>query len=427
MSKIQRRKDHNGRVLPEGVSERADGRYIYRYQQYGKTHYLYSKDLTELKRKIEQLKLDVVKGRNLDLSTLSLNQWYPQYLEIYKRGKIKETSMVNKENYYKWYIEPYDVGRMPLQNLKRIQLVAHFQYLADKKELSHGTLRTLASMLYTCIEQVVLDCGLFVNPATDIMKDVVATPKEVRKALTHEQVDTLVAFLKEEGFQNVYLPMIGILLGTGMRFGECNGLTWKDVDLENRVIHIDKTINYRVKRKGGKHTYFYTSPKTPNAVRDICMSDDVYRLFQMQQQYQKDMRIRKDIKIPLVDNNDTILRYYNDFVFTTRLGNPFTHEGFVSSLRRIINICNEKEAEKAEKEKRDPIVISEKVTPHVFRHTFCTFIIEDMILHDKRDYDKVKVLMGHSSIKTSIDVYTTINEQIKKQSWEEVGNIMNIF
>ena len=74
MSKVQRRKDHNGRVLPEGVSERADGRYIYRYQQYGKTHYLYSKDLTELKRKIEQLKLDVVKGRNIDLATMSLNQ-----------------------------------------------------------------------------------------------------------------------------------------------------------------------------------------------------------------------------------------------------------------------------------------------------------------------------------------------------------------
>lgn len=49
---MARRKSRDGRVLPDGVSERADGRFIYRYQVYGKPHYIYDKDLGELKKKI---------------------------------------------------------------------------------------------------------------------------------------------------------------------------------------------------------------------------------------------------------------------------------------------------------------------------------------------------------------------------------------
>lgn len=413
MAKVVRRKDPNGRVLPEGVYYRqADSRYIYKYYLYGKPHYIYDKDLTNLKVKIDKQKLDVASGRNTDLAGMSLNEWYPQYIKIFKEDKVKPASLLNLKNYYEWYVEPYAIGRMPMRELKRTHFVAHFRELVDKKKLAHGTLRSLASMLYNCLQQVVYDGGLFVNPASEIMKDVAAKPKEARDALTEEQEKLLLDFLKIEGtFQNVYLPMVGILLGTGMRFGECDALTWDDVDLEKCIVHVSKTLNYRCKNTN-KHEYFITSPKTPNAVRDIPLSDDLVRLFKMQKQYQKDMRIRQDIKID----------GYSQFVFTSKLGNPFTHEGFVATMKRIVKHANEWEKERAEKEDREPVELPAKLTPHIFRHTFATHLVLNEV-----PYEIAKVIMGHSSVKTTIDIYSHIRNDNAKRMRADIGNVIKIF
>lgn len=413
MARVVKRKDPNGRVLPDGVSYRnVDGRYIYRYQLYGKTHYIYDRDLNELKKKIMQHQLDVASGRNTDLASMSLNEWYPQYIKIFKEGKVKSTTLLNLHNYYNWYVKDYPMARMPMKGLKRTHIVAHFKDLAEKKNLAHGTLRSLASMLYNCLQQVVYDSGLFVNPASEIMKDVVAAPKEAREALSDEQVNLLLEFLKREGeFQNTYLPMIGILLGTGMRFGECDGLTWNDIDFENKVVHITHSINYRCKDKN-KHEFFITSPKTPNAIRDIPLSDDLIKLLEMQKQYQKNMKIRNDIEID----------GYKNFVFTTKLGFPFTHEGFVASLKRIVKHANEWEIAKAESENRKPVKLPEKLTPHIFRHTFCTSLVLKEV-----PYETMKVVMGHSSIKTSIDIYSHIKESNMRRVRTDIGDIVKIF
>lgn len=415
MSKAVKRKDpKTGRVIPEGVYYRqSDDRYIYKYSLYGKPHYLYDKDLTALKKKIDQNKLDIASGRNTDLAGMSLNQWYPQYVEIFKDGKVKSTTLLNLYNYYEWYVKDYAVARMPMRELKRTHFVAHFRYLADKKKLAHGTLRSLASMLYNCLQQVVYDGGLFVNPASEIMKDVVAKPKEARDALTQEQEKLLLDFLKIEGtFQNVYLPMVGVMLGTGVRFGECDALTWDDVDLKEKVVHVNKTLNYRCKDTANKHEYFITSPKTPNAVRDIPLSDDLVRLFNMQKKYQKDMRIRTDIEID----------GYRGFVFTSKLGNPFTHEGFVATMRRIVKHANEWERERAEKEQREPVELPARLTPHVFRHTFATHLVVNEV-----PYEIAKVVLGHSSIKTTMDIYTHISNENTKRMRADIGNVLKIF
>ena len=414
MTKVVRRKDaKTGRVLPNGVYYRkSDDRYIYKYSKYGKIHYIYDKDLSELKKKIDQHELDVVSGRNIELAHMSLNEWYPQYIKIFKEGKVKSTTLLNLNNYYNWYIKDYDIARMPMRELKRTYFVAHFKYLADKKQLAHGTLRTLASMLYNCLQQVVYDSGLFVNPASEIMKDVVTKPKEVRDALTQEQEKLLLDFLKIEGtFQNIYLPMVGVLLGTGMRFGECDAITWDDVDFEKKVVHVNKTLNYRCKETK-KHEFFITSPKTPNAVRDIPLSDDLVRLFKMQKQYQKDMRIRNDVEIC----------GYRGFVFTSKLGNPFTHEGFVATMKRIVKHANEWEKEKAKKENREPVELPTKLTPHIFRHTFATHLVLNEV-----PYEIAKVVMGHSSIRTTIDVYSHIRNDNSKRMRADIENVIKIF
>lgn len=406
---MARRKSSNGRVLPEGVSERADGRFIYRYRLYGKTHYIYDRDLNELKKKILQTKVDIANGVNTNLSKLTLGEWYPQYIEIYKRNKVKESTLFNYVNYYNWYVKDSVIDRMPIKDLKRTHVIAHFQYLAEKRKLAHGTLRSLASMMYNCLQQGLYDGVIHLNPAIDIMKDVVATPKEVREALTVEETKVLIDFLKREGeWQNIYLPAIAIGLSTGLRFGELFGLTWHDVDFKNKVININHSINYR--NRGNGHEYFINAPKTENGYRQFPMTEEVAELFRMQKRYQNNMRIRQDIRID----------GFGSFVFTAKTGMPFTHESIVRSLKNIVKQANEWEKKRAEEEKRKPVLVPVH-TPHVWRHTLTTRLVEKEI-----PYERLKVLLGHSSIKTSIDIYTHITQKNLKKVRTDLDGIINV-
>lgn len=406
---MARRKAKNGRVLPDGVSERADGRFIYRYMVYGKPHYIYDRDLNSLKKKILQKKVDMASGRNVDYDKLTLGEWYPQYLKLYKENKIKESTMRNYVNYYNWYIKGELIDRMPIKELRRSHVVAHFQMLADKKKLAHGTLRALASMLYNCFQRCIYDGIIGLNPAANVMEDIIATPKELRDALTVEETRVLIDFLKREGeWQNVYLPLIAIGLSTGLRIGELTGLTWKDVDLKNNMIDVNHTLSYR--DKGNGHEFFITTPKTQNSVRRIPMTKEVRDLFIMQKEYQSDMKIRSDIEI----------NGYHHFVFTTKVGNPYTHEGIVNTLDTIVKRANEMERERAEEEERKPVIVP-RHTPHVWRHTFCTRLVEKQI-----PYEDLKILMGHSSIRTTIDVYTHITQQNLKRVHMELDEYIGV-
>ena len=142
--------------------------------------------------------------------------------------------------------------------------------------------------------------------------------------------------------------------------------------------------------------------KTENAYRDIPMSEDVYRLFQMQREYQKNMRIRNDIKIEQYDNAGNVVAKYSKFIFTTKLGKPFTHEGLVCSLTRIIKKYNAREMEEASREGREPSLLPEKITPHMFRHTFATSLLEADV-----DIRYIQEMLGHSSIHIT-EIYTHV-------------------
>lgn len=84
--------------------------------------------------------------------------------------------------------------------------------------------------------------------------------------------------------------------------------------------------------------------------------------------------------------------------------------------------ANEWESERADTEKRKPIKLPEKLTPHVFRHTFCTSLVLKEV-----PYETMKIVMGHSSIKTSIDIYSHIQQSNMRRVRADIGDVVKIF
>lgn len=61
---------------------------------------------------------------------------------------------------------------------------------------------------------------------------------------------------------------------TGMRTGEVFALTWNDIDLENRIIKINKTVYAKDKEKKGR--WYLGTTKTVGSCREVYICDTLY-------------------------------------------------------------------------------------------------------------------------------------------------------
>ena len=175
---------------------------------------------------------------------------------------------------------------------------------------------------------------------------------------------------------------IFICLSTGIRIGEICALTWDDIDTENGVIHIRKTIQrIYVKENGIKKTeLLIDTPKTATSMRDIPMIKDLYEIL-------------KPLK--KVVNNDY-------FVLTNEATptEPRTYRNYYKKLLDKLGI--------------PPIKF------HGLRHSFATRCIES-----KCDYKTVSVILGHSNISTTLNLYVHPNYEQKKKCIDKMFRKIN--
>lgn len=60
--------------------------------------------------------------------------------------------------------------------------------------------------------------------------------------------------------------------------------------------------------------------------------------------------------------------------------------------------------------------------PHVLRHTFCSRLCESDM-----NVKVIQEIMGHKNVETTLDIYTEVNYNKKKDSLEELASKMQFF
>ena len=165
---------------------------------------------------------------------------------------------------------------------------------------------------------------------------------------------------------------IFICLSTGIRIGEICALTWVDIDIENGVIHIRKTIQrIYIRENGIRYTeLMIDTPKTATSIRDIPMTKDLLSVLKP---------LRKVV-------NDSFFVLTNDSMPTE----PRTYRNYYKKLLVKLDI--------------PPIKF------HGLRHSFATRCIESHC-----DYKTVSVILGHSNISTTLNLYVHPNYEQKKK------------
>lgn len=94
-----------------------------------------------------------------------------------------------------------------------------------------------------------------------------SNPNEIKKEMQFWTYEEFSSFIKQESHLK-YKAFFEMLYYCGLRKGEANALTWKDIDFDNHTININKTVTLKV--KGVK--WLITSPKTKSSIRTLLLS-----------------------------------------------------------------------------------------------------------------------------------------------------------
>ena len=195
------------------------------------------------------------------------------------------------------------------------------------------------------------------------------------EVLNRGDYNKILDYIKENfTFKNIG---IYICLTTGMRIGEICGLKWCNMDCDNGIIKVRNTIQ-RIYIIEGENRYtklIEDKPKTINSVRDIPMSIEL-------------LKIIKPLKKIV---NDDYYVITNDAKPTE----PRTYRNYYKRLIKKLEV--------------------EDLKFHGLRHSFATRCIES-----KCDYKTVSVILGHSNISTTLNLYVHPNLEQKKKCIDQM-------
>ncbi len=293
------------------------------------------------------------------------DEWYQK-----KRNFVKESTM----SCYATTAETHLVPRFGIQTSINEQEVQDFVLLKLREGLSHKTVKDMVIVLRMVVRY---GCrmGYFEATPWDIR-----FPKECKKGdlevMSIENQRQLLSFLHS----NINCRNVGLIIcmNTGLRIGELCALKWKDIDLRNGVLRVSHTLIRVYKIDDNTHRYTnveVTTPKTVNSIREIPLTNSLTALLK-----------------PLckVMNEEYFIMSNN-----TKPIEPRTLRNYFNRILDNLNIP--------------------RIKFHGLRHSFATRCIES-----RCDYKTVSMILGHSSINTTLNLYVHPDNGQKKKCIEKM-------
>lgn len=208
-----------------------------------------------------------------------------------------------------------------------------------------------------------------VHSEWDIKYPTSSAPKELEVLSITDHKKIMDYVCKNFTFRNLG---IYISLCTGLRIGEVCALKWNDIDTEHATITVSRTIEriYIIEGESRHTELVINTPKTKNSYREIPMTKELLAMV-------KPLKKIVNADYYVLTNED-------------KPTEPRTYRNYYKRLMEKLDIP--------------------KLKYHGLRHSFATRCIESNC-----DYKTVSVLLGHSNIATTLNLYVHPNMEQKKR------------
>lgn len=323
---------------------------------------------------------------------ISLNEYIRHWLDNVASTNIRQSSLERYNLYHRLYIEPYFHG-VSLQEATPAIIDKWIRKLLQKG-LSRNTISSAKNVLSHSLEYAVYPAELIAKNPAHYIKIPRSAPTDLieRKIISTERFNELIE--KRPAGDPLHIPLV-LLYHTGLRLGEVIGLSWDNIDLENRKILVDKQIVKSRERK-----YFFISPtKTKTSVREISFGETL--LTELKRW--KAMQERNESE-------------YGDAYVKNYIGEG----GRIISASiseapeqcRIFNaVCTKENGTLLSRSTLSAFLLSNNLNAHSFRHSHITMLIEN-----GASPKSVAARVGHSKVDITQNIYTHITEKMQTET-----------
>ncbi|MEU9794876.1 site-specific integrase [Streptomyces sparsogenes] len=394
------------------IVQRKDGRwhgaaYVLTPDGTYKRRFVYGKTWDEVHDKLTRLKADSQSGVPVVTSKLSLGDFLTYWLANVARLKVRPATYAAYESLVRNYLVP-GLGKKKLARLTARDIRAFLtatartcQCCAQGKDKARPekkrrccalgeccesypadrTVRFLLVPLRAALEHAVREDELPRNVAKNVELSM-GTKREI-EPLSVKEGRQLLAAARGDRLWAAYELAVRI----GLRRGEVLGLRWKDVDLASGTVTIRQTIQ----RVGGQ--LLIAAPKTQRSARRIALPPECVTALRARRAQQHGDRLAAGA---------TWRADGNDLVFTTRYGTPIEPR----NLNRAFTLLCDKAGVR-------------RVRFHDLRHTCAS------LLHEKgADARMIMEVLGHSSIRVTMDIYTFVRLDSQRSAFDRVGDAL---
>ncbi len=368
----------------ENIYKRKDGRWEGRYIKgrdpggrikYG---YLYAKSYVEIKERLIKIKAQPDKMQSVKNAPKTLARMCVLWLDEIKLN-IKHSTYVKYHNIiYNHIIPAIGDYKCSLIDTELIRRFADEKLkngrLSGEGGLSSKTVKDILSVLKLIIAYAG-SVGIGCNCRFDNIK--IKSDDKNTKVLSKNQQNKLTSYL----INNLDNTNLGILicLYTGIRIGEICALKFDDISLNDKTVHIRKTMQ-RVQNFTGSNTsktdVIISSPKSKSSVRDIPIPDFLISVI-----------TKKNMYVP------------NAFLLTGQASCYIEPRTLENRFKSRIKLCE-----------------IENVSFHILRHTFATRCIELGF-----ETKSLSEILGHSSVNITLNRYVHTSMELKRMNMDKLS------
>lgn len=392
-------KDLKGRELGKGLSQRKDKKYSARYvTKSGKRIEKYFDTLPEARNWLADSRYEDTHGTIGITSTVTVDTWFQYWYD----NLIVDLSPNTRRNYKERYeknIQP-TIGKLCISDVKPM----HCKMILNNmmQDYAGSTIRQAYIAMGTMFRAAVMNDVISKHPMDGVRYTKPVRAMSDHRVLTVEEQQKFLDTAKSS--HNYY--QYALILETGLRTGEVIGLTWDAVDLDNRTITVNKTLEFR----HNQHVWRAGPPKTQTSYRTIPLTNRAYNLLLELQEKRKTQKMSEDLNQVLTytdrrtgQSSSLVLR---DLVFINfRTGMPAKNSSYDTHLYKLCETAG-----------------IPPFSMHTLRHTYATRAIESGM-----QPKVLQKLLGHASIQTTMDTYVHVTDDSMSkaiQQFEESSNKM---
>jgi len=334
-----------------------------------------------------QVQLALSNNEYIPDKAITFGKFAQEWFSLYAVNAKEQSSILRKKQIR--ILNRY-LGEIRLQDIepRRYQKLI----LALSKDYSYNTLLGIHAVSCMIFKKAVQFKIISESPSQYVQipkKQIAVHMMAEKKYLEKEDLLHFLRVIKREGHYQDY-ELFLVLAYTGMRIGEVCALQWTDIDIQNKLISITKTIynDSRIKN------FTYGTPKTKKSIRTIAIDDVVVHALKAYQSKQKQYRLAH--ANTFVDHNA---------VFTSRKfpGYPLNRMAAEWKMKYYL------------KKAHLPLTL----TPHSLRHTHVSLLAEAGV-----DLYEIMERLGHRNDMTTRSIYLHITKGKQRNASDRFARLL---